>query len=137
MKSILLLSILVIILWGLWAFLFKAGVNEIGIKSALIWNNIVALGISILIIAFLIPSEGLKFSNGAIFIIIATIFGFLGTIIWYFGLEEHKASLIVSFTALYPLVTVILASLFLKEKLSIANAIGIALAVTAGILLSL
>ena len=107
MKSIVLLSILVIVLWGIWAFMFKLGVNEIGIKSALIWNNIMTLVISIVVIAILIPSEGLKLDRGAIFIILATIFGFLGTIIWYFGLEKHKAGLIVSFTALYPLITVI------------------------------
>ncbi len=137
MKSIVLLSILVIILWGIWAFMFKLGVNEIGIKSALIWNNIMTLVISIVVIAILIPSEGLKLDRGAIFIILATIFGFLGTIIWYFGLEKHKAGLIVSFTALYPLITVILASIFLKERLSLSNAIGIVLALAAGILLSL
>lgn len=53
------LSILVIILWGIWAFFFKVGVEEIGIKQALIWNNMVAILLSILIILFLISSTQL------------------------------------------------------------------------------
>lgn len=68
---------------------------------------------------------------------IATIFGITGSIIWYFSLEKNKASLVVSFTALYPLITVILSSIFLKEKLSLQNWTGIIFAIIAGILLSL
>ena len=131
------LSILVIILWGIWAFFFKVGVEEIGIKQALIWNNMVAILLSILIILFLISSTQLKISKGTFYVMIATIFGITGSIIWYFSLEKNKASLVVSFTALYPLITVILSSIFLKEKLSLQNWIGIIFAIIAGILLSL
>ena len=133
----LLLSILVIFLWGLWAFLFKVGVGEIGIKEALVWNNSIAIVISILIIAFLIPQTNLKIEPGAFYVMIATALGISGSIIWYIALEKEKASIVVSFTALYPLITVILSSMFLKERLSLQNWIGIIFALIAGILLSL
>jgi len=136
MKTIL-LSILVIFLWGLWAFLFKIGVEQIGIKEALIWNNGIAIVISILIISFLIPHASLKIQSGVFYVMIATALGISGSIIWYIALEKEKASIVVSFTALYPLITVVLSVIFLKEKLSLENWIGIIFALIAGILLSL
>ena len=136
MKTIL-LSILVIFLWGLWAFLFKIGVEQIGIKEALIWNNGIAVVISILIISFLIPHASLKIQSGVFYVMVATALGISGSIIWYIALEKEKASIVVSFTALYPLITVVLSVIFLKEKLSLENWIGIIFALIAGILLSL
>ncbi|KAA0006906.1 MAG: EamA family transporter [Thermoplasmata archaeon] len=136
MKTIL-LSILVIFLWGLWAFLFKIGVEQIGIKEALIWNNGIAIVISILIISFLIPHASLKIQSGVFYVMVATALGISGSIIWYIALEKEKASIVVSFTALYPLITVVLSVIFLKEKLSLENWIGIIFALIAGILLSL
>ena len=134
---IIILSIVVILLWGMWAFFFKVGVSSIGIKEALVWNNIVAIMISIVVISYLIRDIELEASKGAFYVTIATIFGITGSIIWYFGLEKYKAGIIVPFTALYPLITVTLSIIFLREKISIQNLIGIFLAVAAGILLSI
>lgn len=131
------LSIAVILLWGIWAFLFKIGVKLTGIKQALIWNNILAIFMSIGIILFLLPHAELRIGKGAFYVMIATAFGITGSIIWYIALEKSRASIVVSFTALYPLVTVILSSVFLKEKISLYNRIGIVFALIAGILLSL
>jgi len=136
MKAII-LSIIVIFLWGIWAFLFKIGVEDIGIKQALIWNNGMAILMSIMIVLFLIPQTPLKIGKGAFYVMLATAFGITGSIIWYIALEKERASLIVSFTALYPLITVILSAIFLKEKLSILNWLGIAFALIAGFLLSI
>ena len=111
--------------------------EQIGIKQALIWNNGIAIVISILIIAFLLPQTTLRIHKGAFYVMIATAFGITGSIIWYIVLEKEKASLIVPFTALYPLITVVLSAIFLKEKISVANWIGIILALIAGFLLSL
>ncbi len=134
---IIILSIAVILLWGMWAFLFKVGVSSIGIKEALVWNNIVAIMISIAVILYLMKDFEFEPSKGAFYVMIATIFGITGSIIWYFALEKYKASIIVPFTALYPLITVTLSIIFLREKISTQNLIGIFLAIAAGILLSI
>ncbi len=131
-----LLCIIVIILWGLWAFLFKLGADEIGIKKAIFYAYLAGIIFSFAIISYLFPKK-LEINKGVLLIILATVVGFSGTIIWYFILQKYKASIIVSFTALYPVVTVLLSILILKEKLSLPNAIGIILAIIAGILLSI
>jgi len=51
-------------------------------------------------------------------------------------LEKERASLAVPLTALYPAVTVMLGILLLKESIKFENAVGIILAIIAGILLA-
>jgi|Deesub1362A_J573_1020465.scaffolds.fasta_scaffold07606_3 transporter family protein len=136
MKGIVAWCIAVIILWGLWAFLFKIGSSDIGIKNALFYAYLTGIILSLAIVAYSFP-ENFEIRKGVLFIILSTVIGFAGTIIWYVILQKHKASIITSFTALYPVVTVLLSILILKEKLSLPNAIGILLALAAGILLSM
>jgi len=134
--KVVLLCIAIIILWGLWAFLFKIGSDEIGIKNALFYAYLTGAIISLAIVSYSFPGK-FETSKGVIFIILATIVGFAGTIIWYFALEKYRASIITPFTALYPVVTVLLSILILKEKIYLINAIGILLALLAGIFLSI
>ena len=136
MNWLTLLCIAVIVLWGLWAFLFKVGADEIGLKNALFYAYLTGVIISLGIIAYSFPKK-IEMEKGIIFIVLATLVGFAGTILWYFVLEKYKASIVTSFTALYPVVTVILSILILKEKISLQNAVGILLALIAGVLLSM
>jgi len=136
MRDVAIASVAVIISWGVWAFLFKVGSQEIGIRKALFYTYLVGVLISIAIVAYTFP-EKLEYGKGVLAVILATAAGFAGTLIWYFILQKHEASIITSFTALYPVVTVTLSMLFLKEKISFINAMGVLLALIAGILLSL
>jgi len=136
MRGTIWICIGVIVLWGLWAFLFKVGSQQTGIKNALFYTYLTGVVISILIALYTIPKT-LEFNGGVVAIVVATLAGFAGTLLWYFVLQKSEASIVTSFTALYPVVTVMLSILFLKEKISLPNAAGIALAILAGILLSI
>ena len=136
MKEIPIASLAVIVAWGFWAFLFKVGSQEIGIRKALFYTYLLGVVISLAIVFYTLPEE-IEFGKGVLAIIFATMAGFAGTLLWYFVLQRHEASIITSFTALYPVVTVALGILFLKERISFTNAIGVLFAIIAGILLSL
>jgi bacterial/archaeal transporter family protein len=61
----------------------------------------------------------------------------LGTWLLFRSLEAGaKAPVAVPLTALYPVVTVVLAFIFLSERLSLREWLGVALAVCGGALLS-
>lgn len=60
----------------------------------------------------------------------------IGTLALFAALRRGKASVVVPLTALYPLVTVILAVLFLNEHLDLTKIAAIALALIAGMALS-
>ncbi len=136
MSSVAAICIAIILLWGVWAFLFKVGADEIGVKKAIFYAYLTGIIISAAIIAYSYPGK-LELGKGVAIIVLATLLGFVGTIIWYFALEKYRASIITPFTALYPVVTVLLSIVILKEKLSPVNIIGIILAIMAGVLLSI
>jgi transporter family protein len=69
--------------------------------------------------------------------IIAGVLGSVGIISFYILLTKKDASSAVPLTALYPILTAILAIIFLKEKLTIVKSAGIVLAGIALYLLSL
>jgi transporter family protein len=55
----------------------------------------------------------------------------IGTVLFIFALENSKISLITTLTALYPAVTIILAYIFLAERLEIRELVGVVLAIAA------
>lgn len=66
----------------------------------------------------------------------AGISGGAGVVFFYFAMREGKASVVVTLTALYPLVTIVLSYLILKEHITLKQTIGIFLAIIAMALLS-
>ncbi|MDI6708410.1 MAG: EamA family transporter [Candidatus Thermoplasmatota archaeon] len=134
------LCLIVILLWGLWAFLYKLGAEKLNLIQALFCACVVGAICSVCIAGFLIfKSDALQTGDLKSYAIIAlaTVFGALGTIIWYLSIYKYQASIVVPFTALYPLVTVLLGIFILRENIQPINAIGILLALIACFLLSL
>jgi transporter family protein len=64
------------------------------------------------------------------------VLGGVGNVAFYAALVRGKVSVIVPMTGLFPLVTVLMARLFLKEKVSVAQMIGLVIAMAAIYLLS-
>ena len=61
----------------------------------------------------------------------------LGALTSFMALErDGKASVVIPLVALYPLVTVVIAYLFLGERITAMQWIGVSMAVAAGVLLS-
>ncbi|MBI2654615.1 EamA family transporter [Candidatus Woesearchaeota archaeon] len=61
----------------------------------------------------------------------------MGGIFFLFTLSKAKASILVPLTALYPIITIVLSFILLKERVTPAQGIGIVLAIVAGVLLSI
>lgn len=134
MSAWLALSLATLTLWGLWAFFAKLATNHLSPQSALFYQ---ILGI---LMAGLILWSSLGFkpqfhAAGAGFAIAAGIVLIIGELLFYLAITKAKASLVVTVTALYPIVTIILSFLILKEIITIRQAIAIGLALTALVLL--
>lgn len=124
-----------IVLWGVNGLLMKLGTNRVSARSMVIW---VTAGFVVLL-PFLWRSTTLAGLSGRVIfvgLVAGTVNG-LGNWAVFACLEKGaKASVAIPLTALYPLCTVFLATVFLKERPSTLQWIGIALAVVAGALLS-
>ena len=65
------------------------------------------------------------------------IFGLLGALCFITAVDKGKLSVVVTVTALYPVISLTLAFLILKEPVSLMEIVGMILALVAIVLLSI
>lgn len=128
-------AILCMIAWGLWGIMIKLASRSMPWYEVYFVSSLASFLIASTI--FMIFRGGGVKSYGIFYAILAGVFGGLGYIMFVKALEKGKASIVLPLTALYPAVTVVLAVLLLKEKITLTQVIGIMLAMIAVILLSM
>lgn len=128
-------AVVAIVLWGVNGLFMKLGTNRVSARSMVIW---VTVGFVVLLpwMWKLTTLAGLT-RNVLIVGLIAGAVNGLGNWAVFACLEKGaKASVAIPLTALYPLCTVALATIFLNERPTALQWLGIALAVAAGAMLS-
>jgi len=128
----LLWTLLAVFCWGIWALLGKLIGDAL---SPVLTQALSTLGLLpvILLLCFSrkLASPGNR-SRGAAFALGAGTLTCLGNIAYYDVLNRGaKAATVVPLTALYPLITVLLAVAVLKERLNLIQCLGIALSLVA------
>jgi bacterial/archaeal transporter family protein len=121
--------------WGVVGLLQKLGTNRISSRSLLVW---LVVGFAAMLPLLWRDSAitGLGWRVSLIGLLGGAANGF-GSWALFEALERGaKASVAVPLTALYPLVTIVLARIFLAETLTFRQWVGIALAVAGGVMLS-
>lgn len=137
MKLPLLLVLGNIIFWGFWGFFSKIAVSKIGFHAGL-YYSVTLFAFIATYLFFTKQLFPLNFgSQGILFALIAGISGGTATIFLYALLGKNPAGLVVAITALYPIVTLILSMVFLKETLTLPQTVGFALALVALVLMNL
>ncbi len=122
-------------LWGIWAFLPKLATKYLDPKSLVIFQ---AVGGTIVVLGVLcwVKFSPVIHTKGIIIAILAGLAGGLGGIFFFYALAKGKASVVVTMTALYPLIAIILSFIILKEPVTLKQGIGIILALAAMVLLA-
>jgi transporter family protein len=121
--------------FGLWGFFPKLAVLYLDPRSALVYQTMGGLLVGLVVLA------SLKFApdyhpRGVLFAVLTGLAGVAGTLCFMAAAARGRISLVVSLTALYPLITIVLAALFLKEPLTLKHLAGMVCAVLAILLLS-
>lgn len=135
MKSWMLFSILTLLGWGLWSFLPKFALKYLDPQSTLIYQGIGTLLVVPAVLAirrFDLPFHPI----GAAFAIASGLFGALGALCFLLALSQGKVAVVVSFTALYPLVAIALSFVILQEGITLTQGIGMLFALLAVVLLA-
>lgn len=135
MNSWLPAALAALVCFGLWGFFPKLAVVWLDPRSALVYQTLGGLLVGLLVLA------SLKFTpafhpRGVLFAVLTGLAGVVGTLCFFAAAARGRISLVVSVTALYPLLTILLAALFLKEPLTARHLAGMACAVAAILLLS-
>jgi bacterial/archaeal transporter family protein len=124
-----------IVMWGLNGLFMKLGTNRASARSMVIW---VTVGFTLLL-PFLWAGTGLAGMNRRVIFVglLAGAVNGLGNWAVFACLEKGaKASVAIPLTALYPLCTIALATVFLRERPSALQWLGIGLALVGGAMLS-
>lgn len=121
--------------FGCWGLFTKLSVMYIDSKSALIYQTLGILLVSIITFRLLNfkPEIHIK---GFSFAILTGITYAIGCWFYFIAASKGKIGTVVSLTALYPLVTIFLSAFFLKEVISVKQGLGIILAFVAILLMS-
>jgi transporter family protein len=137
-KPWLLYSLLTLVLWGFWGFMGKASSQHIPDRTLLLLGSL-GFALTFPLVYVLFPRD-LRFNVRSIHYysaLFSGLFAGIGVIFFYRALTMGDASKVVAFTAMYPLITVILSLIFLHESITIYRAIGIMCALAAAVFLSL
>jgi transporter family protein len=124
-------TLLTLVSWGIWAILFRLMDEQLSPAHS---QAISTLGVMPVLVALGLVRDstgagqywkgiGLAFGSG--------IVSCLGNVACYEALNHAKAATIIPLTALYPVVTVLLAVPLLKERLNLLQWVGIVLSLSA------
>jgi transporter family protein len=135
MASWLFWTILAMVTFGAWGFFPKLAVNYISPQSALIYQVIGGMLVGFVGLALLNFKPETQ-PLGILYALLTGVTGVLGTLFYYLAASRGQISIVVSLTALYPLITIMLAVIFLHETLVLKQVLGLCFAVAAIILLA-
>lgn len=135
MKPWFVFTIAAIALWGLYGVAFKLAAVGVPPLAAQVISSVGLLIPALLLVRSVLRERdntaglSIGFASG--------LFGAVGNLALFASLNEGgKAAIVFPLTALYPLITVLVAVIFLRETARVMQGIGIALAIVAVVLLS-
>lgn len=129
------LSILTLTFWGLWSFFLKMASRHLDSKSIIIYDVIGSIVVSVILL-FMMEFK-IDFNNkGVMFAILAGMAVGAGSLFFIYALTKGKSAIVMSLTALYPVVPILLAAIFLKEQITAKHVAGIVTAIIAFTLLA-
>ena len=127
-------AVLALILWGLWGLFQKFATNQMAPRSVYYISALGALSVVALLFATGGPPMRLNF-EGALFSALAGVCSSLCGLLFLQAMSKGEAAIVITFTALYPVVSVILSFFFLHETITLKQGIGVVLALFSMVLL--
>ena len=135
MKPWIVYACMTLLAWGLWGVFSKLASGYTRPRQTLIFQaaGVMAFGLVVLAMErFHITwsPQGFGWSVAAGFV------NFMGFLAFFAAIEKGKVSTVIAMSSLYPVITIVLSVLFLQEKISPREGLGIACALLAGFLLA-
>ena len=128
-------SSVALLLWGVWAFLPKLTMQYIHPKSAVVYEALGGLLVAAAVLAF-VGFRPETNARGMALALITGVLGLLGAFGYLYAVSKGPVALISTMTALYPIVTILLAYLVLGEPITMKQGIGLIMALVAIVLIT-
>jgi transporter family protein len=122
-------------MWGFWGFIPKITTRYLEPRSAIVYEVMGAVALALIVLISLnfrveVHPKGIALAS------LTGMLGFLGAFCFLNAVTRGPVTLVATISALYPVVSVILAVTFLHEPMSLQQTFGIALALVAMILVA-
>lgn len=135
MKQWLLPTFGAFVLWGLWSFIPKVTTRYITPKSALLFEVLGGIMVALIVLISLKCKPDIH-PIGIALAMTTGVLGFFGALFFLYAASKGPISLVAVLSALYPVITVILSVIVLKEAISFKQWLGIALGLVSMILIA-
>lgn len=124
------------VMWGIWGFLPKLATQRLSYRDATIWEWV---GMVVLVLpCFLLASGKPATGNGAFWIPMATgLCGLTGALLYYKAMSlsgDHTVNVIMV-SALYPVISILLAFAILGQSITAGQYVGIGLCLAGSLVL--
>ncbi len=123
------------VLWGLWSFIPKITTKYISPKSAMLFEVLGGMMVATIVL-FSLKFRPDIHPKGVLLAITTGILGYTGALFFLYAASKGPISLVAILSALYPVIALVLAMIFLKEPISIKQGLGVVLALGAMILIA-
>ena len=125
---------LALVLWGIWGVFQKLATNQMAPRNVYFISALGALLVVLIILSTVRFPISLNF-EGAFFALVAGACSSLGGLLFLQAMSKGEAVIVITFTALYPAVSIILSFLLLNETITMKQGIGIVFALFSMLLL--
>ncbi len=127
-------AVFALILWGAWGVLQKNATNQMEPRNVYFISSLGALAAVLFILSTSRFPLSLNF-EGAFFALVAGVCSSLGGLLFLEAMKRGEAAIVITFTALYPAVSIALSFLLLNEAITMKQGIGIVLALISMLLM--
>lgn len=124
-----------LILWGFWSFIPKITTRYIDPKSAVIWEVVGGIFLAVIVLCFVNFRIGTH-PKGIALALITGVLGFVGALCFLVAVSKGPVTLVATLSALYPVVSILLAVFLLNETLTVRQGVGVVLALIAMVLVA-
>ncbi len=123
------------VFWGLYAFLPKLYEQHLNPRSSIVYQGLGSLLVALLVL-FSLNSRPDVHPRGITLAVITGVLGSLGAFCFLVSVSRGPVSLVAAFTALSPVLTILLAKVILNDPITTRQGLGIVLAVVAMLLVA-
>jgi transporter family protein len=128
-------AVMALVLWGVWGVLQKLATNHLPPRTVYLVSALGAIAVVLVIVATSRIQLPLS-AEGTLFAVVAGICSALGGLLFLHAVSKGEASVVITFTALYPVVSIILSFVLFREAVTLKQGIGIVLALLSMVLLA-
>lgn len=132
----LIFAMIALVFWGITGVTQKLSTNAISTELSFLWFGVAMVALALIVLPVVVPHWHLAAKDFWLAVVGGTL-NSLGAYTSFAALEKGgKASIVIPLCYLYPLLSIVLAIVFLHETLTRPQMVGIILALVAAILLS-